>query len=420
MGFANFLGVISGQNSNEISEKMLFNSVIGFRGIVDGVGCSTFVQSLAKALSDRTSKRVCVVDTSILYPSQYTMLCKLSSSAIDNMKDWFTVEAPLAERIIDTNMSRVCLLGLYNRRLTDVYSSLDTVKLVENSFDKLKDLFDIILVDLSHEWSQVAMASAIQCNKIYTICDLSSHCLNNLQQSLNNLAIGAVPFSKCRDTIINKYSVKGRTGVASVINQCKLNVVATIPFSQEIYTLGTLSTPIWDSASLDDGVVQFNEAVDTVLVSMVNETPLEVIDMAEVEGFELEVMNSVMKNKTRARKKLQKTIRTPILQEASEQEKANAMSTRHKKTKQRVAQGIKDEVDDIKAEQAEDIGGFGTDFGTGDAQVDFAFDDFSNQDFGNFDVNNAPVGYDANGEPVYDIKLAVYDAEGQPIVKNGV
>ena len=68
MGFAEVLGLFSGNEADAQHEKLLFNSVIGFRGIVDGVGTSTILASLAIALSERTNKRICVVDTNILYP----------------------------------------------------------------------------------------------------------------------------------------------------------------------------------------------------------------------------------------------------------------------------------------------------------------------------------------------------------------
>ena len=103
MGFAEVLGLFSGNEADAQHEKLLFNSVIGFRGIVDGVGTSTILASLAIALSERTNKRICVVDTNILYPTQYALLCGgVSSDARATMKDWFSVASSIPERIIET------------------------------------------------------------------------------------------------------------------------------------------------------------------------------------------------------------------------------------------------------------------------------------------------------------------------------
>ena len=71
MGLVKFLGVMSGEGAVDVQEAMLFNKVIGFRGIVEGVGASTIVQGLAHAFSDRTRLRVCVIDTSVFVQSVF-------------------------------------------------------------------------------------------------------------------------------------------------------------------------------------------------------------------------------------------------------------------------------------------------------------------------------------------------------------
>lgn len=361
MGFAEVLGLFSGNEADTQHEKLLFNSVIGFRGIVDGVGTSTLLASLAIALSERTNKRVCVVDTNILYPTQYALLCGgLSTEARAAMKDWFSVAAPITERIIDTKYKHISLLGCFNRRISDAFSTTDTTKLADETFDRLKDLFDIILVDLSHEWSQLAMASATQCNKIFTVMDLSARCMSNVQQSLNNLAISAVPFSKFRSTIVNKYSVKGFTGLSDMIAQCKLEPIATIPFCPEVYVEGTLSRTPWSLASASYEVAEFNNAVDTLLYSIVSETPLEIIDLAEKEEIEQAIANSTLKNKAKARKIILRE-RQALLQPADEEAKADAKAKRAKRFELR-KQGIMNPDVDTEAEATDDTSpdvGFG-------------------------------------------------------------
>lgn len=331
MGLVKFLGTVSGEGTVAAQEAMLFNKVIGFRGVVEGVGTSTIVQGLANAFSDRTKLRVCVVDTSILYPSQYAFLCNPFSDDVKSvLKDWFSLEVSIPERIIDTKYKHISLLGCYNRRLTDAFSTVDTLRLVEETFDVLKSLFDVIIVDLSHEWSQIAMCSARQCNKIFTVVDPSARSVNNLLQSLNNLAICAVPFHKYCTTIISKYSANGILGLDAVINRAKLIPVAQIPFSQQIFEAGTMSKSIWGLSTQSYEVEQYNRVIDQLLVSIVNESPLDVLDLKAQEEIERAVAESSMRNKRKAREAEMKK-REALLSPVSEDVKAKAKTDRHAK-----------------------------------------------------------------------------------------
>lgn len=338
MGFADILGTFSGAGSIAVTDKLLFNSIIGFRGIVDGVGCSTIVQGLAHAFAERTNKRVCVVDTSILYPTQYAFLCNpFDAEARATLKDWFSVEATIPERIIDTRYKRISLLGCYNRRLIDAFSSVDSIKLVDDTFDLLKDLFDVVLVDLSHEWSQVSMAAAVKCNKIFTVVDPSAKCVNNITQSLNNFASAAVPFRKFDECIVSRYTYKGVTGLDQVLSKNKLETVAVIPFSEAIYEAGNFGKSCWGLATPDYGVSEYNDAIDTILRSLVNQTPLEIIDMAEVEALEEAVANSPIKNKNKARR-VEMRKREALLSEKTEEEKAEIARKRHENNEKAIQQ----------------------------------------------------------------------------------
>lgn len=348
MSISSILGVLSGDVSVQSQEVLLFNKVIGFRGIVEGVGCSSIVAAVANAFSDRTKLRVCVIDTSVLYPSQYALLCDpFNSDARAMLKDWFSQDVSINERIIDTKLRGISLVGCFNRRMTDAFSSADTMKLVEDTFALLKQLFDVILVDLSHEWSQVAMCSARQCNKIFTIVDPSARCVNNMMQSLNNLAICAVPFHKYCTAVINKYSINAVAGLNAVLGAAKLNVVAQIPFSEKLWELNTLCRTGWGHASTDYGVGKFNEVVDQIMCSIVNETPLEVLDLEAVDKIEREVADSSVRNKSKLRAQLYRQ-REALLHPASEEEKSKARAERKKRSekfKNGTAEELQGDVD---------------------------------------------------------------------------
>ena len=347
MGFSDLLGMISGNGEADSSEKLLFNNVIGFRGIVDGVGCSTIVQGLANAFSDRTRKKVCVVDTHILYPAQYSLLCRGLTSDASSMRDWLSLELELPKRIIDTKFKRVSLLGCYNRRITDAFSTADSMALVDTTFDKLKELFDVILVDLSHEFTQISACSALKCNRIFTVVDPSAYCLSNITQSLNNLATSAVPFSKFKNVIVNKSTPKGINGLSLALNRNNLNAVATIPFSKDIYQCGVSGNSVWGNASSSYGIEVFNSAIDNLLCSIVNETPLEIIDMAEYEAIELAVAESSLSNKSKARE-IELRKRKPLLQPTTPEEQVIIRNERYDKLRSRNVQIPEPDVSEVE------------------------------------------------------------------------
>ena len=365
MGFLELLGKMSGESSVENQEKLLFNHVIGFRGIVEGVGCSTIVQGLANAISTRTKLRVCVVDTSILYPSQYALLCDPFSSDVRlTIKDWFSADVSIPERIIDTRYKRVSLLGCFNRRLTDAFSASDTIRLVDETMDVLKGLFDIIIVDISHEWSQIAMTMPRYCNKIFTVVDPSSRCVNNLMESLNNLAICAVPFHKYTSAIINKSSKSGLLGIDGILKRSKLDPVAVIPFSQKIFENGTMGRSNWAIATPDPTIEQYNQAIDTLLVSLINESPLHTLDLQDIAELEAAASGAPGgRNKARQKFLEERQNPQPVLQPASEQDKMAVREQRHMRNQAYVAMPKADgffddeqQVTQMSIEQAFDSG----------------------------------------------------------------
>ena len=206
--------------------------------------------------------------------------------------------------------------------------------------------------------------------------DLSARCMSNVQQSLNNLAISAVPFSKFRNAIINKYSVRGFTGLSDIISQCKLEVVATIPFSQEIYVEGTLSRTPSGMATASYEVAEFNEAIDTLLYSIASETPLEIIDLQEKEEIEQAIANSTIKNKAKARKIILRE-RGALLTPASEEEKAETKRKRKEKFELRKKGILNPDADTEAVEEIDDS-----------ADTDFGFNTASN---GNLDGDTSEI-----------------------------
>lgn len=269
----NILGTISGGKELKVSENLLFDKVIGFRGVVEGVGVSTLVQNVAVALADSTNNTVCVVDTSILAPSQEYLLGLENE---DNYKkDLLDFTAgQLSNVVYKTRFTNVYLTSYHNRELPDLLSSKECQRTISDFFEELKSFFDVVLVDLSHEVSWAVAESAIRCNRIYTVMTPSITCLSLLQRSLNEAASLAVPLHKMRKVIINKNVSDVNAGVESALKEYGLQLMATVPLSDDIARMGVTGERIWGSFSGSRYVTAYNKMLDVLLADILERNDL--------------------------------------------------------------------------------------------------------------------------------------------------
>ena len=102
-----------GTGEMQVFDQLLFNKVIGFKGIVDGAGASTIVQNVAVALSDKTRYKVCVLDTNMLYPCQFELLGSSDDKSVDIID--FDKGVKIGDILCDTKYSNVSVVGFKNR-----------------------------------------------------------------------------------------------------------------------------------------------------------------------------------------------------------------------------------------------------------------------------------------------------------------
>ncbi|MBT9139402.1 MAG: hypothetical protein DDT31_01986 [Syntrophomonadaceae bacterium] len=153
-------------------------------------------------------------------------------------------------------------------------SSRDSELLVDKIIGTLKTYFDIVLVDLSHELTNINTYAAIRCNKIITVADPSIKCMTHLKKSYNTMASLAINFSKCNRVVLNKQVPDMIIGAEAALGEAGLSLIGTIPLSLEIAKLGVSGKLIWGGASRDNGVLVFNNVVDSLVATLVQKTPL--------------------------------------------------------------------------------------------------------------------------------------------------
>lgn len=282
------LGTLSGGMEERLSEQLLFDKTIGFRGIKDGVGCSTFVFNVACGLIDTTKYSVCVVDTNLLYPYHEYALGLANEEETKDLMDFGGDN--LSQIAHKTRYSNIYLVSFSNRYLADMLSSKESQAIVERLFDSLKQFFDIVLVDLSHEPTWATTISALKCNKIYTIVTPDVACLSVLQKSLNSVASTGVPVYKMRKVILNKNIDDVNTGVHKTLENLNLEVVGDIPLSIDIARFGLKGTRIWGAATGKSAISAFNNTIDSILddICQVNETNIAKVRTEDVDIATLE------------------------------------------------------------------------------------------------------------------------------------
>lgn len=260
----------SGNREYIVSDQLLYDKIIGFRGVVAGVGTSTIVQNTAIALSELTNYTICVVDTSFLYPTQYPMLISKKEDARPDLLDF---DKELSGVALKTNYPNITLMSMSARNITDMLSTADSEKTVEKLFGVLKSYFDVILVDLSQEMTNITTHSAVKCNRIFNIADQSLKSVYHLKKSINLMATLAVPIAKANVVVVNKVLPDIITNTQSVLEGAGMKVIAEIPHSIEIAKLGVTGKPVFAKKTTNRDIHEFSSSIITIVENLLSLTP---------------------------------------------------------------------------------------------------------------------------------------------------
>lgn len=272
MGFlSKLLGVISGNNGVKVSEQLLFDKVIGFRGVTPGCGTSTIVQNTAIALSEQTNYSICILDTAYMFPTQYPMLVTKNAPRDRDMLDF---SGELADIVTITNHRNISLVSLSNRHIADMLSSADSDVTVDKVIGALKSYFDVILVDLTYEMTNINTYSAIKCNRIINVTDQSLKSVYYLRKSLNTLVSLAVPIAKANRIVINKVVPDVLSNTSKVAEEAGLKVIGEIPLSYEVAKLGVTGKRVYAQKSTNKEIFVFSSVIDSIVNELLQVTPL--------------------------------------------------------------------------------------------------------------------------------------------------
>ncbi len=257
----------SGENKGRELRYNLFYRFIAFKGVADGVGCSTLVSNVALALSE-LDLTVCVIDTSMLAPVQDYLLNTTSLDGKKDAKDWFdlpfTKESVLH---ISKKTKKVSVLSFHagNRGVIDALSQSDSETLVERAFEELEKNFDIILIDSCSELTKVNTACLQKAHKVIQLWNDTPHILANVSNFVDNSATLACPLDKMRFVVYSKCSRNVIGNMDEVLAKYKLKKLGTTYSSEVLTRILVQGAVLYQFASEDEDVIAYTECVIDII-----------------------------------------------------------------------------------------------------------------------------------------------------------
>lgn len=252
----------------------IFYQIIAFKGVKDGVGVSTIVANTAIALAE-LGLTVCVIDTSILYPTQ-DILLKTNMENYDkkDIVDWldmpFTKASPLHVSSINKNIS---VLGFYgkDRGIVDLLSTNDSDSLVELAITEFHNKFDIILMDVCDEPTEVCAGCMQQSQKVIQVWNDSPQVMGNINAFLTNWATLACPLDKMKNVVFSKLARETMgANLDAVLEEYKLRKITESYLDEDIYFHLATNKVLYQLESRDEDIIKYTDMIVDIVAHILN------------------------------------------------------------------------------------------------------------------------------------------------------
>lgn len=253
----------------------IYYKIIGFKPCKDGIGCSLLVADVAMALA-KLGLTVCVLDTSILNPSQDILLNTGNTSKEDWLEMPFTNANVLS---VSKRNSKIHVLSFRHRGMVDLLSVAENEDLCNVAFTQLLDKYDIFLVDLSNEPSAVATACLQHCHKVIQLWTNAPHTLSNISSFVDDNVAMCCPLSKMSSVVTSMTVDDIPTDWDSILDKYKFKRIGNIPMSLEVARVVSLGKLPFDYQTNSEGIKLYNDCISSVVSDIIN------VDVGETENF---------------------------------------------------------------------------------------------------------------------------------------
>lgn len=274
--FEEVLRQTSGSSYTRDIKYNIYYQIIAFYGVVDGIGTSTLVANTALAIAE-TGLTVCVIDTSMLAPSQDVLLntetAELEEDGQTEHLDWFdlpyTKKSPLHISKYSRNISVLSFKGK-RRTVVDFLSTNDSSTLVDIALATLHSKFDIILIDCCHEMSAVNTACLQQAQQVIQVWNDSPSVIANLEGYITNAITLSCPLDKMRYVVANRMSKDAMGSLNELVKQYRCKILATNYLSEELYLNNVIGKKLFRCESTDELVAKYTECIIIIVCHILN------------------------------------------------------------------------------------------------------------------------------------------------------
>lgn len=213
---------------DELERKKIHDNIIGFIPASEGTDSSIHICNLGNVLADRGYK-VCIFDAKVFYPNIYKILgCDEISRGKGLLQLLRDDKLDFRNEILKTKVDNLYVLTASGFDNIEEYFEIRELE-VERVMNKLKEMFDIVLIDIPN------FPPLELCYVTINLCDLGFvfwgeriECPQNTDKLFNFLkSMGINTFKFANVVISNKTSLKYDS---SIVKELNIKLVAEIPY----------------------------------------------------------------------------------------------------------------------------------------------------------------------------------------------
>ena len=273
--FTDLLKASSGVSYERSLRYNIFYQFVAFKGVREGIGTSTIVSNTALAMA-KLGLNVCVVDTSILNPCQ-DILLKTNydrENKKEGVTDWFSMGFTRNSVLNISGIDRkVSVLSFKKRTIVDLLSTQDSAAAVELAFSQLATKFDIILIDICNEPTNISTTAMQLSHKLIQVWSNSVTTMRNVENFITNNVICSCSMDKMRYVVTSMTVDDIPTNWDELMKKFHFKHLAHVGMSMEIAHMLATGRILFNAAVNSPDVQQFNDCITDIVCHLLNINP---------------------------------------------------------------------------------------------------------------------------------------------------